>query len=950
MKDLLLLLPFIFTFFQHLHAQIHNVPADFPTIQAAIDASSDGDTVLVQPGEYFENLRFNGRSIVLTSRFYLTGSAGDIASTIINGSQPGHPDTASCILIVDGESPSTVVQGFTLTGGKGTRWLDPHGAGTYTEGGGILAEGTSPTIQFNIIRDNVIANTTAVVSNGGGGIRCGDGAPVIRNNWIHHNVGRYGGGIVLNYCTGKIYNNVVSYNEGGQDFGGAGLWFTGTNNQTVVEVFNNTIVYNKSMGAGSYGGRGGGIFVFSIKLETRNNIIWGNTQPIGGPIARLFGGAVNVRFSDIQGGYTGEGNFDLDPLFADTAFFRLTPASPCVDAAGEGDNDLSLNGFEPVFPSLCGLQGDIGAYGGRWASTLPSGLEPITRLFDKITTGVLVSTPSDSRSVNFVDVNNDGWEDLFITNGPQGGAANLLYLNGGRGGPFSAATSGDIVSHVEPFDGATFADADNDGNLDAFAVTWYGKKNFLYFGNGDGTFAYDAAAAPSTGGTYSETASWGDMDNDGDLDLYVANSEGDKKNLLFRNEGNRVFTKLPDGPPSADAHTSRSVNWTDFDGDGDLDLFVSNEANQPDDLYENDGDGHFTRASGAGAPSQSNRSTMSSSWGDVDNDGDLDLFVANAGYFAEQNNQLFLNENGAFTEVTSGDLVTDGGCSYGSNFGDFDNDGDLDLIVSNGYCNGNIVNFLYQNDGQGHFTRDLGTIGNLSTPCSYGAAWGDINNDGFLDLGIATCKNTGNSPLEANQFFLNSGNCNRWLKVRLTGTRSNRSAIGAKVRVRAIIGGQEVVQLREVSAQSGYCGQNSLDAHFGLGDAEVAEEVRIEFPGGADTTLLAVPVDQVLEVTETVSTSVEENAKMEAFAVKVFPNPASEAFHVEVEMPRPIGRLRLRLLDAVGKVILKKEIPVAGSDRSIESFSVREMGLSRGVYWLEISGDGGTVVKMVEVL
>ena len=950
MKDLLLLLPFIFTFFQHLHAQIHNVPADFPTIQAAIDASSDGDTVLVQPGEYFENLRFNGRSIVLTSRFYLTGSAGDIASTIINGSQPGHPDTASCILIVDGESPSTVVQGFTLTGGKGTRWLDPHGAGTYTEGGGILAEGTSPTIQFNIIRDNVIANTTAVVSNGGGGIRCGDGAPVIRNNWIHHNVGRYGGGIVLNYCTGKIYNNVVSYNEGGQDFGGAGLWFTGTNNQTVVEVFNNTIVYNKSMGAGSYGGRGGGIFVFSIKLETRNNIIWGNTQPIGGPIARLFGGAVNVRFSDIQGGYTGEGNFDLDPLFADTAFFRLTPASPCVDAAGEGDNDLSLNGFEPVFPSLCGLQGDIGAYGGRWASTLPSGLEPITRLFDKITTGVLVSTPSDSRSVNFVDVNNDGWEDLFITNGPQGGAANLLYLNGGRGGPFSAATSGDIVSHVEPFDGATFADADNDGNLDAFAVTWYGKKNFLYFGNGDGTFAYDAAAAPSTGGTYSETASWGDMDNDGDLDLYVANSEGDKKNLLFRNEGNRVFTKLPDGPPSADAHTSRSVNWTDFDGDGDLDLFVSNEANQPDDLYENDGAGHFTRASGAGAPSQSNRSTMSSSWGDVDNDGDLDLFVANAGYFAEQNNQLFLNENGAFTEVTSGDLVTDGGCSYGSNFGDFDNDGDLDLIVSNGYCNGNIVNFLYQNDGQGHFTRDLGTIGNLSTPCSYGAAWGDINNDGFLDLGIATCKNTGNSPLEANQFFLNTGNCNRWLKVRLTGTRSNRSAIGAKVRVRAIIGGQEVVQLREVSAQSGYCGQNSLDAHFGLGDAEVAEEVRIEFPGGADTTLLAVPVDQVLEVTETVSTSVEENAKMEAFAVKVFPNPASEAFHVEVEMPRPIGRLRLRLLDAVGKVILKKEIPVAGSDRSIESFSVREMGLSRGVFWLEISGDGGTVVKMVEVL
>ena len=949
MNNLLLTSLLIFTLFQTLHSQTLNVPGSFPTIQEAIDASGDGDTVLVQPGEYFENLRFNGKSIVLTSRFFQTGSADDISNTIINGSQPVHADTASCILIVDGESPSTVVQGFTLTGGKGTRWLDPHGAGTYTEGGGILTEGTSPTIQFNIIRDNVITNTTAVVSNGGGGIRSGDGNPAIRNNWIHHNAGRYGGGIVLNYCTGKIYNNVVSYNEGGQDFGGAGLWFTGTNNQTVVEVFNNTIVNNRCLGTGSYGGKGGGIFVFSIKLLARNNIIWGNTQSTGGPIAKFFGGTVTAEFSNIQGGYTGQTNLNIDPLFADTVFFNLGPASPCVDAADENDNDLTADGFEPVFPSLCGLQGDIGAYGGPWASTLPYGVEPITRLFGKLTTGALVSTPSDSRSVNFVDVNGDGWEDIFITNGPQGGAENLLYLNSGPGGQFSPVFSGDIVSHAEPFDGATFADADNDGNLDAFAVTWYGKKNFLYFGNGDGTFTYDDSALPSIGGTYSETASWGDMDNDGDLDLYVANSEGNKKNLLFRNDGGRIFTKVADGPHVNDADASRSVNWTDFDGDGDLDLFVSNEANQPDALYKNDGTGNFSKATGTGAPSQSNRSTMSSSWGDVDNDGDLDLFVANAGYFSEQNNQLFLNEDGVFTAVTSGDLVTDGGCSYSSNFGDYDNDGDLDLIVSNGYCNGNIVNFLYRNDGQGHFTRDLESIENLSTPCSYGAAWGDVNNDGFLDLGIATCRNSGNSPLEANQFFLNTGNCNRWLKVKLTGTRSNRSAIGARVWVTAIIGGQEVTQLREISAQSGYCGQNGLNAHFGLGDAEVVDEVKVEFLGGVDTTITDVPVDQLLEITEAIPTSVRDAAENEAFVVNVFPNPASEVFRVEVKMQKPLGQLFLRLMDNAGKVVMKKEVPVAGLTEWSESFSVDGLGLGRGVYWIEISGNGYSAASRVAI-
>jgi hypothetical protein len=923
--------------------QILEVPTAFPTIQAAINAAADGDTVLVQPGEYFENLRFKGKSIVLTSRFYQTGSAADIANTIINGSQPSHPDTASCILLIDGEDASTVVQGFTITGGKGTKWLDAHGAGTYREGGAILSEGTSPTIQFNIITGNVINVTgPGVTSTGGGGIRCDGGSPVIRNNWIHHNTATgYGGGMVLNYCTGKIHNNVVSYNEGGVNFGGGGLWLNGANQNTVVEVYNNTVVYNKCTGSGQFGGKGGGLFVFSIKADTRNNIFWGNTQTNGGVFSQQNGGLIVATHSNIQGNVAGHGNLHLEPLFADSTAFTLRSSSPCKDAGDPAVNDLTVNGLDAEFPGLCGARSDMGAFGGAGANALPFGLLAGANLFRKITTGPHTTTLSDSRSVSFVDVNDDGLDDLFITNGPEAGAKNLLYLSQG-GGRFSAVTTGDIVSNADAFDGATFADADNDGDLDAYAVTWYGHKNYLYFGNGDGTFTYLPNAAPSLVLTHSETTSWGDYDNDGLVDLYVTNSGGTKKNLLFHNDGGGAFTPGTAGAPVTDVHTSRSVNWTDFDNDNDLDLFVSNEGTQPDDLYRNDG-GTFTPLAMGGS-----RSSMSSSWGDVDNDGDLDLFVANSLFFSQQNNQFFLNDgDGTFTEVTTGPLVTDGGSSYGSNFGDYDNDGDLDLVVANGFLNGQIVNFLYQNDGHGNFTRDLQSIENLNTPCSYGVAWGDADNDGFLDLGIATCKNSGTSPPPPNLFYLNDGNCHNWLKIKPEGTLSNRSAIGAKVWVTATIGGQTVTQLREISAQSGHCGQNSLTAHFGLGDAQSVTEVRVQFPSLQDTTLTGVALNQVLQISEPVPVGTIEPVDNEVFKLTVSPNPVSDTFLVAVELKHTTEKMQLRLTDAAGRVVFEKKASNL-QGYFAEQISAKEQRLVAGSYFLTVEAEG--VSKTVAVM
>jgi hypothetical protein len=467
------------------------------------------------------------------------------------------------------------------------------------------------------------------------------------------------------------------------------------------------------------------------------------------------------------------------------------------------------------------------------------------QLFVPVSDGAVVNTPSDSRSVNCIDVNMDGYDDLFITNGPSGGAPNFLFMNNGDG-TFTQVADDDIVQDTSAFDGATFADADNDGDLDAYVVTWYGLKNYFYRNQGDGSFENEPENVSGSLNTYSETASWGDFDLDGHVDLYATNSGGNKKNLLYLNNGDGGFSQITEGLASTDAYFSRGANWVDFDGDGDSDLFVCNESNQKNNLYRNEGDGEFTKLDDL-APVSGEYGSMSSSWADVDNDGDLDLFIANSLYFSEQNNQLFMNDgDGSFSEVSDMPLVNDGGCSYSSSFTDYDNDGDLDLFVSNGYCSGTIQNFLYKNDGNGYFERDLMSIPDFTTPCSFGAAWADLDHNGFMDLVVSTCKNSSSAATPPNMIFMNEGNDNHWLKVKLLGTSSNRSAIGARILVTAMINGVEVTQRRDINAQDGYCSQNSMTAHFGLGEAPEQIKVTVLWPSGnyytketaADTTLV----------------------------------------------------------------------------------------------------------------
>ena len=340
-----------------------HVPGNYAGIQLAINAASDGDTVLVDPGIYYENISFLGKKIIVASRFLTTGNTMYIDSTVIDGSRPSKPDTASVVLFVHGEDTSSVIEGFTLTGGTGTVWKDLHNFGLYREGGAVLSELSSPTIRNNYIRGNVAVNTAGVSSAGGGGIRSSDGEPHILNNYITGNRGRYGGGIVLNYTGAVIRNNVIYNNTGGEDYGGSGIWAY-SNGPSGKIIENNTIVSNSSALDG------GGLSISSTSVSVHNNIIWGNTAATQ-PQISVSSAAVSVTYSDVQGGWAGTGNINSAPVFRDTSHY-LESTSPGVDAGDPtvqfDDPEDPLHPGSALWPSKGTTRCDMGAYGGPAAA------------------------------------------------------------------------------------------------------------------------------------------------------------------------------------------------------------------------------------------------------------------------------------------------------------------------------------------------------------------------------------------------------------------------------------------------------------------------------------------------------------------------------------------------------------------------------------------------------
>ena len=264
---------------------------------------------------------------------------------------------------------------------------------------------------------------------------------------------------------------------------------------------------------------------------------------------------------------------------------------------------------------------------------------------------------------------------------------------------FTKVTTGPVAGDFGQSHSSNWIDYDNDSDLDLFVTNGGGGHSSLYKNNGNGTFTTITTGALVTEvGNSSFGSSWGDYDNDGDQDVFVANSYQSENSFLYTSNGDGTFVRRAMGP------SARAAAWGDYDNDGDLDLYITTYSKNV--LFRNNGDGSFISING-GAIVQDEAQSYGCSWGDYDNDGDLDLFVANFTATSDQNNFLYSNNgDGTFTKIIEGPVANEGGYSYSGSWGDYDNDGNLDLFVANNY-NGNGNNFLYRNNGNGTFPKLL---------------------------------------------------------------------------------------------------------------------------------------------------------------------------------------------------------------------------------------------------
>ena len=471
------------------------------------------------------------------------------------------------------------------------------------------------------------------------------------------------------------------------------------------------------------------------------------------------------------------------------------------------------------------------------------------------------------------DVNNDGFVDLIVpTHGLRSSGGPFVYLNNGGTAFIDIRTTSGIQRNnpdSSDWHGFAFGDYDGDGNLDVFIAEGSKKggkrvSDELFRGLGDGTFQYTSRTAGILIGTdRGRCPFWVDYDNDGKLDLFVKNQFN--VNRLYKNNGNGAFTEVSDAAGLALATIGRdqgtTCSFADYDNDGFMDVFFAGDGmpgSVPTDaLFRNQGGNFIDVTAAAGFTPLSSGHGIA--WGDYNNDGLLDLYVARIGSkVGAAAARLYRNNgDGTFSDVTQeAGLRTDAN-TQSAVWGDYDNDGFLDLFVTNSGTElvglGN-ANLLYHNNGDGTFTDMAAAEGvqlEDNSSAHKGAAWADYDNDGFLDLiikdGVGNEGDNGDTALGLHRLFKNNGHSNHFIELRLQGVQSNIGGIGARATATYASG----IAFRENNGGGGgdNASQGSQPLHFGIGAAKSAT-VQVIWPSGVVDTLFSVPANSILTLVE----------------------------------------------------------------------------------------------------
>jgi hypothetical protein len=523
---------------------------------------------------------------------------------------------------------------------------------------------------------------------------------------------------------------------------------------------------------------------------------------------------------------------------------------------------------------------------------------------------IMPQVASMGAAVSVVDFDRDGWQDLYVTNSGEG-SMNRLYRNLGDGSFKDLAADmgiGDLNREGTGVSmGAVWGDYDNDGFEDVFLYKW-GRPELFHNDAGRGfTRVTERAGLPSWANA--NTAVWFDYDRDGRLDLFVGGYYAENINLwslsttrmmpesfeyaqnggrkyLFRNLGNGSFEEVSEQLGISTRRWSLAAFAADLRGTGYPDLFIANDYGVSE-LFFNDGGKGFREVGNATGVGSAPKSGMNATVGDILNNGKFTIYVTNISEEGVliQGNNLWVPRDGTagdglkYDNLARSMGVELGGWSFGAQFGDLNNDGNLDLYLTNGYVSANrgtsywydfskvaggntaiisdAMNWpsmdgrslsgyqqkcVWINDGAGKFTEVAQSVGATDTYDGRSVAVADLWNRGVLDVVVATQR----GPLLVYKNFASPDN--RWVDFELEGAGSNRSAIGAQVRV-FWNGGQQV---QEVSGGTGFCAQNQRRLHFGLGKAPVVEKVTIRWPSGKTQTITTPEIDKVHRIKEQV--------------------------------------------------------------------------------------------------